>query len=131
MSSPFAGWNRNFSLLAIATFSVGIFFGIQMTLYNNFVVERLGIDAHQLGTVEALREVPGFLNALFIGLVMHLAPPLIAGIALIVMGLGFACYAQVDSISSLALFSVIWSMGFHCWAPMEQTMSLTFSPEGD
>jgi MFS family permease len=117
--------------LATATFSVGIFFGVQMTLYNNFVVERLGIDAHQLGTVEALREVPGFLNALFVGLVMHLAPPMIAGLALILMGLGFAAYAQVDSISSLALFSVIWSIGFHCWLPMEQTMSLTFSPEGD
>ena len=131
MGNPFADWNRNFSLLAVATFSVGIFFGIQMTLYNNFVVDRLGIDAHQLGTVEAMREVPGFLNALFIGLVMRLAPPLIAGIALIVMGLGFACYAQVDSVPTLAMFSVIWSLGFHCWAPMGDTMSLTFSPEGD
>ncbi|MBI2503092.1 MAG: MFS transporter [Candidatus Latescibacteria bacterium] len=131
MSSLFWGLNRNFTLLAIATFSVGIFFGVQMTLYNNFVVERLGIDAHQLGTVEALREVPGFLNALFVGLVMHLAPPLIAGAALILMGLGFAAYAQVDSIYSLALFSVVWSIGFHCWLPMEQTMSLTFTPEGE
>jgi len=131
MGNPFAGWNRNFSLLAAATFSVGIFFGVQMTLYNNFVVDRLGIDAHQLGTVEALREVPGFLNALFIGLVMHLAPPLIAGVALIIMGIGFAAYAQVDSIFSLALFSVVWSIGFHCWAPMGETMSLTFTPPGD
>ncbi len=131
MGSLLSGANRNFTLLAIATFTVGIFFGVQMTLYNNFVVDRLGIDAHQLGTVEALREVPGFLNALFIGLVMHLAPPLIAGIALIVMGIGFAAYAQVDSIYSLALFSVVWSLGFHCWAPMAETMSLTFTPPGE
>ncbi|MCC7263312.1 MAG: MFS transporter [Candidatus Latescibacteria bacterium] len=131
MGSLFSGFNRNLTLLAAATFAVGIFFGVQMTLYNNFVVDRLGIDAHQLGTVEALREVPGFLNALFIGLVMHLAPPLIAGVALIVMGIGFAAYAQVDSVYSLALFSVIWSLGFHCWAPMGETMSLTFTPPGD
>jgi MFS family permease len=131
MGNPFAGWNRNFSLLAAATFSVGVFFGVQMTLYNNFVVDRLGIDAHQLGAVEALRETPGFLNAFFIALVMHLAPPLVAGAALIIMGLGFAAYAQVDSVFSLALFSVIWSIGFHCWAPMGETMSLTFTPPGD
>ena len=131
MGTLFWGTNRNFTLLAAAVFSVGIFLGVQMTLYNNFVVDRLGIDAHQLGTVEALREVPGFLNALFVGLVMHLAPPLIAGMALILMGLGFAAYAQVDSVYTLALFSVIWSIGFHCWLPMEQTMSLTFTPEGE
>ncbi len=131
MANPFAGWNRNFALLAAAAFSVGIFFGVQMTLYNNFVVERLGIDAHQLGYVEALRETPGFLNALFIALIVHLSPPLIAGLSLILMGLGFAAYAQVDSVLTLALFSVVWSIGFHCWLPMEQTMSLTFSPPGD
>lgn len=131
MGSLFWGLNRNFTLLAIATFSVGIFFGVQTTLYNNFVVDRLGIDAHQLGTVEALRETPGFLNALFIGLVMHLAPPLIAGVALIIMGIGFAAYAQVDSVFSLALCSVIWSIGFHCWAPMGETMALTFTPDGE
>ncbi|MSR83309.1 MAG: MFS transporter [Candidatus Latescibacteria bacterium] len=131
MGNLLSGLNRNLILLAIATFSVGIFFAVQTTLYNNFVVDRLGIDAHQLGTVEALRETPGFLNALFIGLVMHLAPPLIAGVALIVMGIGFAAYAQVDSVFSLALFSVIWSIGFHCWAPMGETMALTFTPDGE
>ena len=126
----FATWNRDFRLLAGAVFSVGFFFGIQLTLYNNFIVERLGIEAHELGYVEALREIPGFLNALFIALIVSMAPPVIAGVCLIVMGVGIMAYAKVTTVVALAVFSLLWSVGFHCWVPLQQVMALTFSPEG-
>jgi predicted MFS family arabinose efflux permease len=109
---------------------VGAFFGVQLTMYNNFVVDRRAIEPHELGYVEALREIPGFLNALFIALMIRLAPPLVAGVSLIVMGLGLVAYADVDTVFSLALYSVIWSIGFHCWTPLHETMALGFSPEG-
>ncbi len=131
LKNPLAQWNRNFSLLAVAAFSIGIFFGVQLTVYNNFIVERLHIEPHELGYVEALREVPGFLNALFIALMIHLAPPLVAAGALVVMGLGIIAYAQISSIFMLALFSFIWSVGYHCFTPLEQTMGLAYSPPGD
>ena len=129
--NPIAEWSRDFRLLAVAVFSVGAFFGVQLTLYNNFIVERLGIEAHQLGFVEALREVPGFLNVLFIALMVRLAPSRVAALALAVMGLGFMAFAGITTIPALAVFSVIWSLGFHCWVPLEQAMALTFSPPGD
>ena len=130
-ANPTAQWSRDFTLLAAAVFSVGIFFGVQLTLFNNFIVERLQIEAHQLGFVEALREVPGFLNVLFIALMIRLAPSLVAGLALMVMGVGIAAFAQLGSVWSLALYSFVWSIGFHCWLPLEQTMALSFSPAGN
>ena len=129
--SFFAGWNRSFALLAITVFSVGVFFGVQLTLFNNFVVERLSIEPLDLGWVEALREVPGFLNFIFVALMVRLSPPLAAAAALAVMGLGIMAYADVHSVSSLALYSVVWSLGFHCWLPMEQALSLSYSPAGN
>ena len=131
IDNPFTEWNRNFALLAVAAFSVGIFFGVQLTIYNNFIVERLHIEPHELGSVEALREVPGFLNALFIALMIHIAAPVVGGVALIVMGVGIMAYAKLSSIMTLAIFSLIWSLGFHCWTTLEQTMALTFSPAGE
>lgn len=131
LGTSFAGWNRDFALLAAAVFSVGVFFGVQLTLFNNFIVERLGIEAHQLGYVEALREMPGFLNALFIALTIHLAPPIVGGVALVVMGAGIMAYAEVTTVFALVLFSVLWSVGFHCWVPLQQAMALRFSPEGE
>ncbi len=129
--SPFSGWSRNFALLAVAVAGVGFFFGVQLTLFNNFVVERLGIEPHELGYVEALREVPGFLNVLFVALMIRWAPSIVAAVALAVMGMGLAAYSWVDSVTMLALLSVIWSVGFHCWVPLEQAMGLTLSPEGE
>ncbi len=128
--NPLAEWNRNFALVAASVFSVGIFLGVTFSLFNNFVVARLAIEPHHLGYVEALREVPGFLNALFIALMIRLSPSLVAGLALVVMGAGVMAYSQITSIFSLALYSVIWSIGFHCWMPLEQTLALNFSPAG-
>ena len=131
LKNPAAQWNRDFALLAVAVFGVGVFFGVQLTLFNNFIVERIGIEAHELGYVEALREVPGFLNALFIALMVRFAPPRVAALALIVMGGGIAAYAQVGDVWSLAVYSVVWSLGFHAWLPLEQSMALAYSPAGD
>ena len=131
LSKPFAGWNRNFALLATAVFAVGAFFGIQATLYNNFVVDRFGLEANQLGAIEALRETPGFMNVLFIALMIRVAPPLVAAVALAVMGVGIAAYGGVTTVTALGASSVLWSLGFHCWSPLQQTMALKFSPDGD
>ncbi len=130
MNNPISEWNRDFRLLAVAVASQGIFFGVQLTLFNNFIVERLNIEARELGYVEALREVPGFMNAFFVALMVRFAPPVVAAISLVIMGAGITAYAQVDSVFVLALYSLVWSVGFHCWIPMEQSMALLFSPTG-
>lgn len=123
-------WNRDFTLLVIAVFGVGFFFGVQLTMYNNFIVDRLAIEPEALGVVEALREVPGLLNALIIAALAGLAAPFSAGVSLILMGGGLMAYTAVYSVFALAVWSVVWSIGFHCWVPLEQTMALQFS-EGE
>ncbi len=128
--SPFREWNRSFALLALAMAAVGVFFGIQLTLFNNFIVERLAIEPHELGYMEALREVPGFLNFLFLALAVTFFPPVTAAFCLFVMGLGIAGYASVSTVSGLIFFSVVWSIGFHCWVPLSQSMALLYSPDG-
>ena len=131
LKNPLAQWNRNFALVATSACAVGIFLGVQFSLFNNFAVERLDIEPHHLGYVEALREVPGFLNALFIALMIRLAPSLVAGIALMIMGIGVMAYSQLVSVFTLALYSVIWSIGFHGWMPLQTALALKFSPPGN
>ena len=120
-------WNRNFRLLAVAVFGMGMFFGVQFSLFHNFIVERIGIEAYELGYMEALREVPGFLNALFIAIMMYFAPPILAGISLIVMGFGLALYGYANSFWDVLIYSFVWSIGFHAWIPLQGAMSLTYS----
>ena len=130
LRNPFAEWTRDWALLAAAAVGVGVFFGVQLTLFNNFIVERLDIEPQQLGWVESLREIPGFMNALFVALMIRMAPSLVAAGALAIMGLGLMAYADVGSVPALTLYSVLWSIGFHCWLPMESTLALRFSPAG-
>ena len=130
MTNPIREWNRDFRLVAIAVAAQGIFFGVQLTLFKNFIWERLSIEAHELGYVESLREVPGFMNAFFIALMIRFAPPILAGISMAIMGLGVMAYTEVTSVFSLAAYSLAWSIGFHCWLPLQKSMALTFSPEG-
>ena len=89
-------WNRNFRLLAVAVGAQGIFFGVLMSLFYNFVVERLGIEPHELGGLEALREVPGFLNVLFLAAMIRFAPPIVGAVSMGIMGLGIMAYAAAD-----------------------------------
>lgn len=123
----FSNWNRDFTLLAIAVFSLGVFFGVQMTLFNNFVVERIGIEPHELGYIEALREVPGLLNVVFIALMVRVVAPLLGGVSLIILGVGIMGYAWSSTVIAIGLFSIVWSIGFHGWITLQQSMALRFS----
>ena len=131
IQNPFKDWNRDFKLLAVAIYANGIYFGIRLTLYNNFIVDRLGIEPHQLGYIESLREVPGFLNVLFIALMIRLPPQIVGGISLVVMGMGIGAFAELTTITQLTLFSLVGSIGFHCWIPTQQALSLEYSPPGE
>ncbi len=124
----FFNWGRDFTLLAIAVFSLGVFFGVQMTLFNNFIVERIGIEAHELGYIEAMREIPGLLNVLFIALMIRVVAPVLGGFSLIILGVGIIGYAWSSTVVAIALFSVIWSIGFHGWVTLQSAMALKFSP---
>ena len=120
-------WNRDFCFLAFAVFSVGMFFGIYFALFFNFIENRFAIEAPELGYMEALREVPGFLNALFIATMVYFAPPTIGGISLVVMGLGMAAYSHIGGFGGLLFFSLVWSVGFHAWVPLRSLMAITHS----
>ncbi len=113
----------------MATASVGVFFGVMMSLQNNFIVERLGMEPEELGMIEALREVPGFLNFVFLAVMIALTPSRAAAICLVFMGVGIAAFSTVNSLWSFAVFSVVWSIGFHAWVPLSQSMAILFSPK--
>ena len=120
-------WTREFKILAFAALTVGAFFGFLFTLFNNFIVARLGIEPHELGVVEAVRELPGLMNFLLIALLIRVVPARFAAVSLIILGIGVMGYTRVESVLGLAFFSVFWSFGSHCWYPLMQSMALEFS----
>lgn len=106
-------------------------FSIYNTVFINFVAEEIGINPRELGVLESVREVPGLLSVPIAAVTMWLIEPVLGFIALAIMAVGVINYLHVDAVSSLVLFSLVWSIGFHTWAPLSSSMALRMGPEGE
>lgn len=116
-------------LLAFTVFCVSFGFGAYFSTFNNFAVESLGLTPIQLGRLEALREMPGFLMFAVAALTMRVAEPILAGIALLLLAVGLGAYYTVDNVNSLLFYSLIWSIGLHAWMPLQPSMALSLADE--
>lgn len=122
--------SRNLRLLSLTIFCVSFGWGSYFATFNNFAVETLNLRADQLGILESLREVPGFLMVFVAALTMRLAEPILGAIALGLVALGICGYSAVDSVPTLIAFSLIWSVGIHGWMPLAPSMTLSLAAEG-
>lgn len=123
------GWNRKFTLLALSTGCFSLCFMLHATGTYNFVNDELGVKPDEFGRIESVREIPGFLTVVFAALAMQLPVPFLAGLCLIVMGLGISSFSLAQTVTHLILCSLVWSLGFHCWWPLRDALALTLSDE--
>jgi len=128
--SPAAAARRDWNLLALATIAFGLGFGINLGSFPNFAAQHLAISREGLGLLESLREVPGLLTALIVGLLASLAEPRLAALALAVVGLGIGLTGQAGSYWPLVACNVLWSIGLHVWMTVQPSLALTLSQEG-
>jgi len=122
-------YTKDLWLIAGAIFCLSFGFGIQTSIFTNFLVEQIGIQPQNMGWLESIREVPGFLSAFITGAFTHLPEPYLAGASLLIMALGMGSYHAVSSIPALIGVSFFWSVGFHTWSPLSSSMILGLTGE--
>lgn len=120
---------RNFTLFAAGVFCMSFTFGIHFSVFNNFAVERIGLQPQHLGVLESIREVPGLLGVLVGGLILRFPDTRMAGLSLLLFGAGFIGYSQIATVPLLILCSFVWSVGFHTWYPLADGINLRLSGE--
>lgn len=123
--------SRDLKLLWTAIFCLSFGYGIYSAVFYNFATESLAIGPKQLGYVEALREVPGFLCVIVVALAAQTAEPLLGSIVLFLTAIGMGSYAAIHSIPSLLIFSFIWSLGLHSWMPLQSSLVLNLAQENN
>ncbi len=121
---------RSFTLLATTTWCLHVGLGIYFSITSNFMVERLGIEAHQLGIMESIREIPGLCTAFMAAAVMHLAEKTLGGGALLFLALGIWGLAQTDTLAMLIVCQFVASIGFHLWMPVASGLGLAVGESG-
>jgi predicted MFS family arabinose efflux permease len=108
-------------LLAAA---VPISFGVWQALLNNFAVEQAAFGGIEIGILQSLREIPGFLAFTAILLLVVISEQRLALVSILLMGIGTAITGIFPSELGLYCTTVLMSVGFHYFETINQSLSL-------
>lgn len=104
--------------------SMPIAFNAWSALLNNFVVERAAFTGVEIGILQSLREVPGFLTATVVFVLLIIREQLLAVISLALLGIGVAITGFFPSVFGLYCTTILMSLGFHYFEAIKQSLSL-------
>ena len=111
-------------LLMITAAAMPISFVSWSTMINNFAVEQAAFTGREIGILQSLREVPGFLSFLVVYSLLFIREQRLSLIALGLLGVGTAMTGYYPSIIGLYITTVIASIGFHYYETCHQSLAM-------
>ena len=112
------------SLLILMSIAMPIAFNAWAALLNNFVVEKAAFTGIEIGILQSLREVPGFLAFTMVFVLLVIREQIFAVFALALLGLGVAITGFFPTVFGLYFTTVLMSIGFHYFEAVKQSLSL-------
>jgi predicted MFS family arabinose efflux permease len=107
-------------------------FRLWQVVFNNLAVEDLGLEAGAVGTVQAIREIPGLMGFLFVLMVVLLGSELrVMSVNIIVLGLGLVWTGLASNLLGLILGTLLTSIGFHYFYSGSQAVLLQITAQAD
>ncbi|MBW2323622.1 MAG: MFS transporter [Deltaproteobacteria bacterium] len=120
------GHDRMFIFLLVLAVSSTIGLLGWRTLLNNYAVDVLGMEGHQIGLLQGVREIPGFLTLLVIYLLLLIKEVRLASLSIIIFGIGIGITGIMPSFFGILAMTVIMSFGFHFYAALGQSLGLQY-----
>ncbi|MBX2825847.1 MAG: MFS transporter [Gammaproteobacteria bacterium] len=117
-------WRQPEILLLLMAVGVPLSFASWMTLIDNFSIHEAGFTGREIGILQSLREVPGFLAFCVIYLLLIIREQRLAYVSLAVLGLGTALTGFFPTAFGLYITTVIMSMGFHYYETLQNSLTL-------
>jgi predicted MFS family arabinose efflux permease len=117
-------WRRPEVLLVLISVAMPISFSTWMALINNFAVERAQFTGVEIGILQSVREIPGFLAFAVIFVLLLLREQALALLSLGLLGIGVALTGFFPSFVGLLLTTVVMSTGFHYFETVRQSLAL-------
>ena len=110
--------------LVVASIAIPLGFAAWTALLNNFVIERAAFTGVEIGILQSLREVPGFLAFTAVFVLLVLREQTFAVISVALFGLGVALTGFFPFEYGLYFTAVLMSIGFHYFETVKQSLSL-------
>ena len=101
-----------------------IAFNTWSAMLNNFVVEKAAFTGVEIGILQSLREVPGFLSFTLIFVLLVIKEQTFAVFSLALLGLGVCLTGFFPTVYGLYFTTVLMSIGFHYFEAVKQSLSL-------
>jgi predicted MFS family arabinose efflux permease len=124
---------RRTALVVIVLTNFLLSFGFQLwrSLFNNFTIGELGVQADQMGLIQSIREIPGLLGFSVGLLALLLSEMHIAGLSVILMGVGVGLTGSTGSLPGLIASTLLMSVGFHFFMPANSSAMLMLVGEDE
>ncbi len=124
------GWRRPEMLILAMAGAVPFSFAAWNALLNNFVIERAGFTGAEIGILQSLREVPGFMAFAAVFILILMREQTLAIVSLLLLGIGTAMTGWFPSVIGLYCTTVLMSIGYHYYATMQKSLTLQWiAPE--
>ena len=117
-------WRRPEILLFLMAGAVPLSFATWQALLNNFAVERAAFTGAEIGILQSLREIPGFLAFAVVFLLLLIREQRLAYLSLLLLGVGTAITGFFPSVIGLYCTTVIMSIGYHYYETVQISLSL-------
>src|SRR5262245_4614062 len=93
-------------------------------LFNNFAKEAAGFTGLEIGLVQSIREIPGFLAFTAIALFLIMREQTLAYASLLLLGFGVAIAGLFPSTLGIIVTTLVMSTGFHYMETANQALQL-------
>ena len=117
-------WQSPVVLLILMSVAMPIAFNAWTALLNNFVVERAAFTGIEIGILQSLREIPGFIAFTTVFVLLVLKEQTFAVLSLALLGIGVALTGFFPTVYGLYFTTVVMSLGFHYFEAIKQSLAL-------
>jgi len=117
-------WQTPKHLLMLVSIIVPIAFASWQALLNNFVIEKAQFTGAEIGLLQSVREIPGFLAFTAIFVLLFLREQKFMLLSLVMLTLGVAITGFFPSVAGLLCTTLLMSVGFHYFETLKQSLSL-------
>ncbi len=117
-------WQTPKHLLMLVSIVVPIAFASWQALLNNFVIEKANFTGAEIGLLQSVREIPGFLAFTAIFVLLFLREQKFMLLSLVMLTLGVAITGFFPSVAGLLCTTLLMSIGFHYFETLKQSLSL-------
>ncbi len=96
------------------------------TLFNNFSIEVVELNGLNIGLVQSIREIPGFLAMSVVLVLLFVKEYRLSALSIICLGIGVGLTGFFPTFTGLIVCTLLMSIGFHYYETTNQSLILQY-----